>query len=167
VRRILLVVALVSIVALSGCAALDGGSPDGTPDDVAIENDDPGATNVTQTLRIDVNETTADSELTAIGATYPRENFTVDAAQHDQIEIGVDTDGDGETEEGFNETHISGVNNNAYSFDITLDTGYTLQEGDTVIVSYPAVDNPSEPGDYEVEIRLNDEQTATDTVSIE
>lgn len=167
VRRILLVVAVVTMVAFSGCAALNGGSPDGTPDDVAVENDDPGATNVTQTLRIDVDETTADSELTAVGATYPRENFTVDAAQHEQIELGVDTDGDGELEEEFNETHISGVNNNEYSFDIALETGYTLQEGDTVVVSYPAVDNPSEPGDYEVEIRLNDEQNATDTVEIE
>jgi hypothetical protein len=166
VRRSLLVVAVVTMVAFSGCAALNGGS-EGIPDDVAVENDDPGATNVTQTLRIDANETAADSELTAVGATYPRENFTVDAAQHDQIELGIDTDGDGELEAAFNETHISGVNNNEYSFEVTLETDYTLQAGDTVVVSYPAVDNPSEPGDYEIEIRLNDEQNATDTVTID
>jgi hypothetical protein len=161
-----LVIAVVAMVAFSGCAALNGGSK-GAPDDVAVENDDPGATNVNQTLRIEVDETTADSELTAIGASYPRENFTVDAAQHDQIEIGVDTDGDGELEAELNEMHISGVNNNEYSFDVTLDTGYRLQEGDTVVVSYPAVDNPSEAGDYEVGIRLNERQQASDTVRIE
>jgi hypothetical protein len=62
---------------------------------------------------------------------------------------------------------VSGVNNNEYSFDVTLDTDYTLQEGDVVVVRYPAVDNPAEPGDYEVELRLNDGRTETVTVTIE
>jgi len=48
----------------------------------------------------------------------------------------------------FDESHVSGVNNNAYSFDVTLDMDDTLEEGDVVVVRYPAVDNPDEPGEY-------------------
>jgi hypothetical protein len=62
---------------------------------------------------------------------------------------------------------ISGANNNDFSFTIELDTGYTLVEGDTVLVEYPAVDNPSEPGEYEVEVSVNEVQTATATITIE
>lgn len=159
------------MVALAGCSALDGGQGDDgqttVPDDaVSVEEDAPGATDVTQTLRLTVDSTTAGTEWTAIGGTYPREQFTVDAAQHEEIVLGVDTDGDGALDHRFNETQISGVNNNEFSFDVTLDTGYTLQEGDVVAVGYPAVDNPAEPGDYDVEVRLNDQQSATGTVTI-
>lgn len=163
------------MVALAGCSAVPGGGSgngdgDETPvpdEGVDVANDDPEATDVNQTLRIAVDESTAGSELAEIGATYPRDRFAVDAAQHDSIVIGIDQDGDGELDREFDETHVSGVNNNEYSFDVTLDTDYTLQEGDVVVVRYPAVDNPAEPGDYEVEIRLNDGQTETVTVTIE
>lgn len=160
------------MVVLAGCSAFTGGqSDDGratTVDDerVAVEDDAPDATNVNQTLRITVDETTAGSEWTEIGATYPRDRFAVDSARHGEILLGVDTDGDGELDRGFDETHVSGVNNNEFSFDVTLDTGYTLQEGDVVVVGYPAVDNPSESGEYQVEVRLNDRQNATGTVTI-
>ncbi|WP_233255319.1 MULTISPECIES: FimD/PapC N-terminal domain-containing protein [Haloplanus] len=36
-----------------------------------------------------------------------------------------------------------------------------------IVVGYPAVDNPEDPGEYEVEVRLNGERTATGTVTIE
>jgi len=172
VRRSILALALVAVVALAGCSTLTGGQPADEqettiPDEQAeVANDDPGATDVNQTLRIEVDETIAGAEWTAIGTSYPREQFTVDAAQHEEIVLGVDTDGDGQLDRSFNETHISGVNNNAYSFDVTLDTGYTLQEGDVVVVGYPAVDNPSEPGEYQVEVRLNDGQSSTGTITI-
>ncbi|WP_436902293.1 hypothetical protein [Halovenus halobia] len=80
---------------------------------------------------------------------------------------GVDTDDDGEIDREFETEVISGVNNNAYSFDVTMDTNYTLQTGDVVLVEYPDVDNPDEPGEYTVETRLNDQQMADATVSIE
>ncbi len=160
------------MVALAGCSALggaDSGQPETTVSDdrVALEDDSAGATGVNQTLRMTVDETTNGSEWTEIGATYPRDNFTVDSAQHEAIVLGVDTDGDGELDRTFDESHVSGVNNNAYSFDVTLDTDYTLQTGDEVVVGYPAVDNPAEPGEYEVEVRLNDQQRATGNVTIE
>lgn len=161
------------MVSLAGCSALtgggqsDGGETTVPTEQAVVEDDDANATAVGQTLRITANETTADSELTAVGATYPREHFTVHAAGHENVSVGVDTNGDGELDERFNETHVSGVNNNAYSFDVTLDTDYTLAAGDTVVVDYPAVDNPADPGEYEVQIRLNDEQNATGTVAIE
>lgn len=161
------------MVALAGCSALDGGDGADEPgtdvpaEGVTVGNDDPDATNVNQSLRITVDESTAGAEWTAIGATYPRDRFTVGSAQHDEIVLGVDTNGDGELDREFNETHISGVNNNEFSFDITLDTGYTLQEGDVVFVSYPAVDNPGEPGEYEVDLRVNDGQSESGTVTIE
>ncbi|WP_135363930.1 hypothetical protein [Halosimplex halophilum] len=171
-KRTLIAVGLATLVALAGCSALTGGSGDGDPttvtgEQVALEDDSAGATDVNQTLRLTVDETTNGSEWTAIGATYPRENFTVDSAQHGEIVLGVDTDDDGELEREFDEGSVSGVNNNAYSFDVTLDTDYTLSEGDVVVVGYPAVDNPDEPGDYEVDVRVNDEQNAAATVTIE
>ncbi|WP_136717980.1 hypothetical protein [Halorientalis salina] len=165
-RRTALAVGLVVLVSLAGCSALTGG--DGSdPGQATIEDNEANATNVTQSLRIEANESVAGSEWTEIGATYPRDEFTVDAAQHADIELGVDTNGDGEMDREFNETHVSGVNNNAYSFTIGLDTDYTLEAGDVVMVSYPDIDNPSEPGTYEVEVRLNDQQTATTNVTIE
>jgi hypothetical protein len=160
------------MIALTGCSALptgqsNGDGPSVSDEQVTVEDRSAGATGVNQTLRITADETAAGSELSAIGATYPRDNFTVGSAQHEAISIGVDTDGDGELDRTFNETHISGVNNNEYSFDVTLDTGSTLEAGDTVVVRYPATDNPSEAGDYEVEVRLNDQQTETAAVTIE
>lgn len=165
-RRTTLAVGLVVLVGLSGCSLLTGDDP-APGGQATIESNETDATNVTQSLRIEVNETVAGSEWTEIGATYPRERFVVDAAQHEAIGLGVDTDGDGEMNREFNETHVSGVNNNAYSFTIGLDTGYTLQEGDVVMVTYPDVDNPSEPGTYDVEVRLNDQQTASTPLEIE
>jgi len=166
VNKLLRTVGLVVIIATAGCSGLPASDAPAT-NETTIENDTAGATNVTQSIGISVDESAAGAELTAIGATYPRDEFVVSAAQHEQISIGVDTDGDGTTDRTFNETHISGVNNNAYSFDITLDTGYTLQSGDIVTVEYPALDTPQEPGTYTVELRVNDQQTTNATVDIE
>jgi len=172
VNRPLLAIALAAMIALAGCSAvLPGDQPQGetttAEEGVAVENSSSGATNVNQSFRIEVNESMAGAELTELGATYPRDRFTVDSAQHSEIILGVDTDDDGEIDREFNETHISGVNNNEFSFDITLDTGYTLQEGDVIVLGYPAVSNPSEPGEYDVEIRVNGEPAATGTITIE
>lgn len=171
-KRMLSVIAVVSMIALAGCGGFvaDGGAEGADlsgNESVDVENNAPDATSVNQTLRIAADEETAGSELTAIGATYPREDFTVDTAQHEDIVLGVDTDGDGQIDREFNESHISGVNNNEYSFDVTLDTDYALEEGDVVMVQYPAINNPAESGNYEVEIRLNDGQTSTGTITIE
>lgn len=168
-RRTVLVIAMVSLVALSGCTGLlgDEGSEIESNETVAVGDSAPDATNVNQTLQIEVGESLAGSELTAIGATYPRGKFVVDGAKHGAVGLGVDTDGDGTVDREFDESHVSGVNNNEYSFDVTLDTGYTLQQGDVVMLRYPSVDNPSEPGEYEIDIRLNDQQTTTGTVVIE
>lgn len=166
-NKTLLTVVVVALITLAGCSALPGSDQPDVDSGVDIEDNSSGATDVTQSIGIEVDETTGGEEWTEIGATYPRDHFTVDAAQHDQIQLGVDTDGDGESEETFNETHISGVNNNAFSFVVTLDTGYTLESGDVVMVEYPAIDNPSEPGEYTVEVGLNDHQTTNATVAIE
>jgi hypothetical protein len=48
---------------------------------------------------------------------------------------------------------------------VTLDTGYTLQQGDVIVLGYPAVDNPSEPGEYEVD-RVNGREMTTTAVTI-
>lgn len=166
-NRTSLTVVVVALIALGGCSALPGSDQPDVDSGVDVDDNSTGATNVTQSVGIEVNESTAGEEWTGIGATYPRDNFTVDAVQHDRIRLGVDTDGDGESERTFNETHVSGVNSNAFSFTVTLDTGYTLESGDVVMVEYPAIDNPSQPGSYTVEVRLNDRQTTTATVTIE
>jgi len=168
-RRLALTLVLVATVALAGCAGLGGDADDAAvPDDPVVSEDAAaGATGVNHTLRVRADETTAGQELTAVGATYPREAFAVDSAQHEAIRVGVDTDGDGTLDREFDESDISGVNNNAFSFTVTLDTDYTLQAGDVVVVRYPAVDNPTDPGEYDVEISLNDAQTASATLSID
>lgn len=159
------------MVALAGCSALSGGDQpavdDSVGDDVEIEHNATGATNVTQSISVEVDETVAGEELTDVGATYPRDRFVVRSAQHDEIALGVDTDEDGEAEQTFNQSHVSGANNNEFSFDIALDTDYTLQSGDVVTVEYPGIDNPSEPGEYDVEVSLNDRQTENVTVAVE
>ena len=171
-KKTTLAVALAAMIALAGCSAVlpgDQSEPESTatPEEgIAVENSSTGATDVNQTLRIDVNESMAGAELAELGATYPRDRFTIDSAQHEDIVLGVDTDGDGAIDREFNETHVSGVNNNAYSFDITLDTGYTLEEGDTVVLRYPEVTNPDRTGDYDVEVRVNGQSAATATVTI-
>lgn len=167
-RRIALTLVVVATVLLAGCAALGGGDDASVPgDQVAPEGTSAGATGVDHTLRIKVDDDTAGQEWTAIGGSYPRGSFALDSAQHEAVFLGVDTDGDGTVDREFDETHVSGVNNNEFSFTVSLDTDYTLESGDVVVVRYPAVDNPSDPGEYDVEVRLNDQQTATGTVSVD
>ena len=171
-KRPIVVIAVAVLITLAGCSAVLPGDQSNSEtttesEGIAVANSSSGATNVNQSLRIAVDESMAGAELTELGATYPRDRFTVESAQHSGIGLGVDTNGDGEIDREFNETHISGVNNNEFSFDITLDTGYTLQEGDTIVLGYPAVGNPSEPGEYDVEIRVNGESAATGTITVE
>lgn len=175
-NRTLLAVGVAALIALAGCSGLPGGDQADAENDaalendtaaVAVQNDTAGATSVNHSLAVEVNESAAGQELTAIGATYPREDFEVESAQHEEINVSVDTNGDGEADQRFGAAEIGGANNNEYSFDISLETGYTLQEGDVVTITYPAVDSPTEPGEYEVEIRLNDEQTSTANLTIE
>lgn len=166
-NKALLGIVLVALVGLAGCAGFSGADQSPTDETVDIENESAGATNVTQRINVEVTETTAGEELSEVGATYPRDRFVVDAAQHEDVTLGVDTNGDGAFDESFTGTNISGVNNNAYSFDITLETDYTLRSGDVVGVEYPDVDNPTEPGEYTVETHLNGRQTSNATVTVE
>lgn len=167
-RRLLLIATVAVLVSTAGCAGLGGESSDPASDDSTVESDDPAvnATESNQTVQIAANESVAGSQWESVDVTYPRENFTVDSAQHEDILLGVDTNDDGELEQELNETHISGVNNNAYSFTIELDTEYTFETGDQIVVEYPAVDNPAEPGEYTLEVTLNEEQTETGTITI-
>lgn len=167
VTKTTLAIAVIVLVALAGCSTFIGTEHPKVNVGIAIDDNSTGATNVTQSVSIKADESTAGEEWAEIGATHPRDRFTVHSSQHDQIQLGGDTDGDGKSEQTFNETHVSGVNNNAFSFAVTLDTGYTLEEGDIVMVEYSAIDNPSDPGDYTVEVRLNDRQTTNATVTIE
>ncbi|PGF16539.1 hypothetical protein CP556_10690 [Natrinema sp. CBA1119] len=178
-RRILLVVTLAVLVSIAGCSGLGGETTDPSADDEepldpssddnsTVDSDDPmtNATDANQSIRIEANESVAGSEWESLAVTYPRENFTVDSAQHGDILLGADTTGDGTADRTFNETHVSGVNNNDYSFTVELDTEYTLEAGDVIVAEYPAVDNPAEPGEYAVEVTLNEDQTANGTVAI-
>lgn len=177
-----MVVAVVLAVGLAGCSAVGDVQspgvddapelPDGPADvggaDVQADDNATGATGVNYTLRVEVDDATAGSALDGVGATFPRDSFLVDGAKHEDVAVGVDTNGDGEVDETFGAEAVSGVNNNDYSFDVTLDSGYTLESGDVVVVRYPAVSNPDEPGEYPVAVRLNgDQQRATGNVTIE
>ncbi|MFC6727733.1 hypothetical protein ACFQDG_03665 [Natronoarchaeum mannanilyticum] len=169
-RRSLLVVTLAVLVMLSGCAALDGGdaaepAPNGS---AVVEPEDPAtdAADTTQSIRVTANESVAGSEWSSLSAEYPRDSFTVDSVQHRDVGLGVDTNNDSEVDRELNETHISGVNNNDYSFTVELDSGYTLEDGDVIVVEYPGITNPSEAGEYTVAVTINDAQTENATVTI-
>lgn len=150
--------------ALAGCSSGGNNNDDQNP----VEPDDNTAGERTsQSLRLTVGEDLADSEWQSVSATYPRDQFVVQSAQHDAIGLEVEASSNGNADEEFDASAISGVNNNDFSFTIELDTGYMLMEGDTLLVEYPAIDNPSEPGEYEVEMTVNDVQTATATITIE
>ncbi len=166
-RRTALVGAATALAtAVAGCSS--GGTNSDDEDGEPVEPADTSAgEQARQSLQVTVGEELAESEWQSISATYPRGRFTVESAQHEDIALGVDTSGDGTADEEFDASDISGVNNNDYSFTIELDTGYTLVEGDTILVEYPAVENPSEPGDYEVEVSISEVQTATATITIE
>jgi len=167
-RRTFVTAATLGVASIAGCSALPGGD-DGSDDDSSADLGDQstGATDVTQTLRIPVSEETTGQTLQSISATYPRDRFVVDSAGHDAITVGVDSSGDGSLDEEYDSGAISGSNNNDYSFTITLDTSYELKSGDIVMLDYPAIDNPSEPGEYDITVSLNEGPERTVTVQIE
>jgi hypothetical protein len=150
--------------AVAGCSSGGNNNDDEEPMELA---DNSAGEQTSQSLRLIVGEDLAGSEWQSVSTTYPRDRFTVQSAQHEDIGLGIDTSGDGTADEEFDASAISGVNNNDFSFTIELDTSYTLAEGDTVLVEYPAVENPSDSGEYEVEISVNEVQTATATITIE
>lgn len=152
------------MTALAGCSS--GGNADDDEEPVEPADNSAGA-RTSQSLQLTVGEDLSEPEWQSVSASYPRDQFTVQSAQHEEIGLGVDVSGDGNADEEFGADTISGVNNTDFSFTIELDTGYTLMEGDTVLVEYPAVDNPTDPGEYEVEVSVNEVQTAAATVSIE
>jgi hypothetical protein len=71
-NRTLLAVGVVALVALAGCSALTGGESPVVENGVDAADTSTGATNVTQSVGIEVGDSTAGAELTAIGATYPQ-----------------------------------------------------------------------------------------------
>ncbi|MGQ4554589.1 hypothetical protein [Halobellus sp. GM3] len=144
------------------CGRTGGG--DGT--DVTLEDDSTGAAGA-QTLRIPAGESIADQSLSSVSATYPPDRFFVDGASHDSIPVGVDRDGDGELEEEFGSDAISGANNNDYSFAVTMETDVEPAAEDVVGLEYPAVENPGNPGEYDVEVSLNDERETSVAVAVE
>ena len=167
-RRSFVTAASIAVASTAGCSALPGGGSGGGGDNetVQLQDNSAGATDVTQTLRVPVSEEIAGETLGAISATYPRDQFNVDSASHEAIVVGVDSNGDGALNEQYEADAISGVNNNEYSFTVTLDTSYELAEGDVVMLDYPAITNPSEPGEYDVTVSLNDGPESTVTVEI-
>jgi len=157
----------------AGCSSIansdgsGGGSDDGSDDGGVTLGDNSTGTTGAQTLRIPVEESVAGQSLSSVSARYPRDRFVVDGTSHDAITIGVDQSGDGTLEEEFAPGAISGANNNEYSFTVTLETDYELTTDDIVVLEYPAVANPDEPGEYGVSVTLNDEQETNVSITVE
>ena len=165
-RRTVLATTAVSLTtAVAGCSS-DGPDTEDDPVNPVELADNTAGERSSQSLRLTIGDDLTGTEWQSVGATYPRDQFRVQSAQHEDIGLGANTSGDGNADREFDAGVISGVNNNDFSFTVEVDTDYTLAEGDTVVVEYPAVDNPSEPGDYEVETSVNEVQTATTTVTI-
>lgn len=153
------------MTAVAGCSSGGDDGDDDAEKPVELADNTAGERSG-QSLRLTIGEDLSGAEWRSVSATYPRDQFTVQSAQHEKIGLGIDTSGNGTIDQEFDASVISGVNNNDFSFTIELDTGYTLAADDTVIVEYPAVDNPSEPGEYEVETSVNEGQTTTTTIMI-
>lgn len=166
-RRTVLATAAMSLTtAVAGCSS-DGNDTEDNPEKPVELVDNTAGKRSGQSLRLTIGEEVVGAEWQSVSATYARDQFTVQSAQHEDIRLGVDTSGNGNTDQEFDASVISGVNTNDFSFTVELDTDYTLAEDDTVIVEYPAVDNPSEPGEYEIETSVNEVRTATTTITIE
>ncbi|WP_280536390.1 hypothetical protein [Halopenitus sp. POP-27] len=171
-RQFTAIALVVVLVATAGCLGIGtGGEGSGTENAVpeegaAIENAAANQTAANQTVRAAVNDSTAGEEWDTVAVSYPRDRFTVETVAHENVSLGVDTDADGEIDRRFNETHVSGVNTNDYSYTIALDTGYTLENDDVVVVEYPAVDTPEESGTYTVAVAINDADPVDTDVEI-
>lgn len=147
-----------------------GDDDDGLQDGLVVaENDTAGASDIVHATDIEVDEA-AGTTLESITIEYPKDDVDLSTQQHeDVIEIGVDTDGDGEYEHTFDENDVAGVNTNNDNSELTIsfDTGFTLSEGDRVTVRYEGADNPDDAGEYDVTVTLNDVQTETGTLVVE
>lgn len=136
---------------------------------VVAENTTPGASDVVHSTVVEVDEA-AGTELDELIVEYPQEEVDLSTSQHeDVLTIGVDTDSDGADEQSFDSDDISGIgtNNDNSRLTVTLDTGYTLSEGDRVTLRYEGADNPDSAGEYNVTVRLNDpEQTNEGTLVV-
>lgn len=132
---------------------------DGLQSDLVVaENTTPGASDVVHSTVIEVDEA-AGTTLDELIVDYPKEPVDLSTTQHEEIiTIGVDTDGDGAFEQSFDSDDVSGIgtNDDNSRLSLTLDTDYTLSEGDRLTVRYEGGDNPDSVGEYNVSVTLND-----------
>lgn len=161
-RTVLSIGATVVTTVIAGCS----GSETGTPGPVEAADDSPGAT-TSLTLRVEVDEALGGEEWTRVGAMYSQDGFTVKESSPDDVGLGVDNTWDGELDERFDDSHISHITTDNHSFDVRLESDYLLAEGDFVVVDYPDIKLPTDPGDYTVEVTLNGGQTDRVTIEIE
>lgn len=140
---------------------LDTATPAGDDlqgDLVVAENATPGASDVVHSTVVEVDEA-AGTTLEELIVEYPKEEVDLSTTQHDEIiTIGVDTDRDGAFEQSFDADDVSGIgtNDDNSRLSLTLDTSYTLSEGDRLTVRYEGGDNPDSAGEYNVTVTLND-----------
>lgn len=136
---------------------------------VVAEDTTPGAGDVVHGAVIDVREETAGETLDSITVTYPKELVDLSTSSHDEIRaIGVDTDGNGDSEETFDESDVSGVNVNDGNSRLTVafDTEYALAADDRVKIRYEGATNPDTAGDYDVSATLNGGQTTEGVLTV-
>lgn len=147
----------------------DVGDGEDLQDDLVVaENATSGADGVVHSAVVDV-DAAAGTELDSVTVSYPKAAVDLGTSQHDDVlAVGVDTDGDGDLEESFDEDDVSGVNTNDDDSELTvgLDTAYTLASGDRVTVRYDDAKNPDVAGDYDVSVTVNGEQTTDGTLTI-
>lgn len=125
---------------------------------VVAEDRTPGGDDVVHSTVVGVDDA-AGQEWTELTVDYPKDPIDLDTTQHDEIlEIGVDTDADGDLDETFDAADVSGVNTNDDDsvLTVTFDTGYELQDGDRVHLRYEGANNPDAAGEYDVRVRIND-----------
>lgn len=135
---------------------------------VVAENETPGATGVVHSSVVGV-EGAAETTLDEITVDYPKSAVDLETQSHDEIlTLGVDTDADGTIERTFDSSDVSGVNTNDDDsvLTVTLDTGYTLSDGDRVKIRYGGADNPDAAGEYDVSVTINGAQSESGTLRV-
>lgn len=118
---------------------------------------------------------TAGNSLNSVVIEYPGGSVNVsDVDERSEIvTVGIDEDRDGAVD-----TDATGdveccppgdgvkVSDNGNTLTIELSGNYNLDEGDSLIVEYEAVDNPA-AGDYEVTVGVNGDVSDSGTVAVE
>ncbi|WP_435096593.1 beta strand repeat-containing protein [Halarchaeum sp. P4] len=124
----------------------------------------PDATS-THTATVEVAPNDDSDSLNSIRVDYAANETATDISnvgQGDVVAVGIDTNGDGEIDTNVSDDlgEVDG-SNDGHTLTFGFGGSYSLQQGDTVIVTYQDVQNPSTTGTYHATVDVNVQSTAS------